>query len=295
MTQQADGQVLIRAELDTASVTAGIAQLQSALDELRTHAARQSASSRSGGQAEGSTLITWMPGLASRLVGALSSGLTGGSTRITGALRGALASALSDGNTYVPRFSAIGSQIIAGIIGGIQGSASALWNTLREVAANMLSTLKSALGIHSPSQLMREEIGWQIGAGMAEGILDRRAEVASAAEILAGTAIAGSGTAIADSARAGGASAENVGRTHRVGAAAVGMAGAMLHAAAASPALNTVRGTPAVTGYGSRSSEGSRAASVTGGNTFIFQKPVETPYRHAQAIREVMEEMLYGT
>lgn len=288
MTQQADGQVLIRAELDTASVTAGIAQLQSALDALRTHAARQSASIRSGVQAEGSTLITWMPGLASRLVGALSSGLTGGSTRITGALRGALASALSDGNTYVPRFSAIGSQIIAGIIGGIQGSASALWNTLREVAANMLSTLKSALGIHSPSQLMREEIGWQIGAGMAEGILDRRAEVASAAEILAGTAIAGS-------APAGGASAENVGGGHRVGAATVGMAGAMLHAAAASPALNTVRGTPAVTGYGSRSSEGSRAASVTGGNTFIFQKPVETPYRHAQAIREVMEEMLYGT
>jgi hypothetical protein len=36
------------------------------------------------------------------------------------------------------------------------------------------------------------------------------------------------------------------------------------------------------------------APSVSG-NTFIFQKPVETPYRHAQAIRETMEEMLYGT
>ncbi|MBQ7983379.1 MAG: hypothetical protein IJ302_07410, partial [Clostridia bacterium] len=29
-------------------------------------------------------------------------------------------------------------------------------------------------------------------------------------------------------------------------------------------------------------------------NTFIFQKPVETPYEHARAVRETMEAMLYG-
>ena len=29
-------------------------------------------------------------------------------------------------------------------------------------------------------------------------------------------------------------------------------------------------------------------------NTFVFNKPVETPARHARVIRETMEEMLYG-
>ncbi len=275
MTQQADGQVLIRAEMDTASVTAGIAQMQAALDALRAHAARQFASIRAQVQSEGNTLGGWMPSLASRLIGALTSGLSGGSTRITAALRGALASALSGGNDYAPRFSGIGSQVIAGIIGGIRGSASALWNTLREVAANMLNTLKSALGIRSPSQRMREEIGWQIGAGVAEGIRERQGDVAAAAEALSGAAMSGA--------------AENMGRTYTAASAAVGMAGTMLRASGASGVSNVIRRTAA------EPDTRGRTAPVMGGNTFIFQKPVETPYRHAQAIREVMEEMLYGT
>ena len=41
------------------------------------------------------------------------------------------------------------------------------------------------------------------------------------------------------------------------------------------------------------SADAGRIRSVSG-NTFIFQKPVETPYRHAQAIRQTMEEILYG-
>lgn len=277
--QQADGQVRIRAEMDISSVTAGIAEMQAALDALKVHAARQFASIRSQVQTEGNTLGGWMPGLASRLIGALTAGLWGGSTRITNALRGVLASAYSGGNAYVPRFTSIGSYVISGIIGGIQGSASALWNTLREVAANMLNTLKSALGIRSPSQVMREEIGAQIGAGIAAGMLDGRDAIASASEVLAGDAAAGIGQM----------------RMSGLRGDAVGRAGVLLHTAAAAPARSPAVGVPAGGSTGGGSTSGTRTAPVSGGNTFIFQKPVETPYRHAQAIREVMEEMLYGT
>ena len=54
--QQADGQVLIRAEMDTSSVTAGIAEMRAALEQLRTYAARQFASIRAGVQSEGNAL-----------------------------------------------------------------------------------------------------------------------------------------------------------------------------------------------------------------------------------------------
>ena len=167
--QNADGQVLLRAELDTASVTDGIAKMKTALEELKTYAGRQFSLIRSQAQKEGNASVSWIPGLASRLINALTLGINGGGTRIGNALRGVLVSAMSAGSEYSSRFSGIGADVISGIIRGIQGTASSLWNTLRAVASNMLSTLKHALGIQSPSRVMREEIGRQIGAGIAGG------------------------------------------------------------------------------------------------------------------------------
>ena len=285
--QQADGQVLIRAEMDTSSVTAGIAEMRAALEQLRTYAARQFTSIRAGVQSEGNALGGWMPSLASRLIGALTAGLSGGGTRITNALRGALASAYSGGSAYVPRFSGIGSYVISGIIDGIRGSASALWNTLREVAANMLNTLKSSLGIHSPSQVMREEVGRQIGAGIARGMLDSHDAIASASETLVGAAMTGIGTASVHRVRT---------RTQDIGADNIRDAGKLLRRTTAAPTANVTAGS-VLTGIGAAGGQHTedKPAPQIGGNTFVFQKPVETPYRHAQAIREVMEEMLYGT
>lgn len=268
MTQNADGQVLIRAELDTSAVNAGITEMKTALEAMKTYAARQLAAIRVQAQTEGNTLSTWVPGLASRLVGALATGLGGGGLRVGNALRTTLGTALNSGNEYAPRFSSIGTYVISGIINGIQGSASALWNTLRAVAANMLNTLKNALGIQSPSRLMREEVGRQIGAGIAQGMLDSRDLVSSAAMTLAEDAVV---------------------RPGKLSASAVSAAGVMLRSAAVPGTVRTGgiagKDTPSV----------SRGAPSVSGNTFIFQKPVETPYRHAQAIRETMEEMLYGT
>ncbi len=268
--QQADGVVLIRAEFDTAQITAGIAEIRAALDALKTYASRQLASIRSQTQSEGNAFVGSMPGLASRLVAALSSGIVGGGSRISGALRGVLGGALGVGTEYAPRFSSIGSYVITGIINGIQGNASALWNTLRTVASNMLATLKNALGIQSPSRVMREEVGRQIGAGIAAGMLDSRDLVLSASDTLAEDA---------------------VGRVRRMRVGSVGAAGTLLRSTTSSSGVPaSVRGYPTAV-----SASEKHPAPSLGGNTFIFQKPVETPYRHAQAIREVMEEMLYGT
>ena len=268
--QNADGQVLIRAEMDTAAVGSAISEMKKALEDLKSYAARQFQLIRSQAESEGNTMVQWVPGLASRLIGALTSGLGNGGTRIGSALRSALDIAFMTGNNGVSQFTSIGTYVISGIIKGIQGAASSLWDTLRSVASNMLSTLKNALGIQSPSRVMREEVGRQIGAGIVGGMLDCRDQIASAAQTLADGAVTGGRGGVA---------------------VTVGAAGRLLRGVIAplSPhTQNTVRA------EGTSSGERSVGSSV-GGNTFVFQKPVETPYQHAQAIRETMEAMLYGT
>ena len=85
-------------------------------------------------------------------------------------------------------------------------------------------------------------------------------------------------------------------RTQDIGADNIRDAGKLLRRTTAAPTANVTAGS-VLTGIGAAGGQRTedKPAPQIGGNTFIFQKPVETPYRHAQAIREVMEEMLYGT
>lgn len=69
-------------------------------------------------------------------------------------------------------WSSVGSSIVSGIISGITGMASRLFDKAKSLAKQALSTMKSALGIHSPSKVMKEEVGEQITAGIAEGMED---------------------------------------------------------------------------------------------------------------------------
>ena len=67
-------------------------------------------------------------------------------------------------------FTSVGGNIVNGIISGVTGAASSLFSSLRNLATNALNAAKEALGIHSPSTVMRDEVGKQIPAGMAIGI-----------------------------------------------------------------------------------------------------------------------------
>lgn len=66
----------------------------------------------------------------------------------------------------------VGRDLIHGIGEGIKEAAASLADGVVRAAKNALRAAKNALGIHSPSTLFKEEIGLQIGAGMAEGIAD---------------------------------------------------------------------------------------------------------------------------
>lgn len=67
-------------------------------------------------------------------------------------------------------WSSVGSNICSGIQSGINRGWSWLSSTVSNLASSLLRSAKSALGIHSPSRLFRDEVGENIGLGWAEGI-----------------------------------------------------------------------------------------------------------------------------
>lgn len=64
----------------------------------------------------------------------------------------------------------IGSNIVQGLIDGITGSIGRIGDSLLGGVTDAIDGVKSFLGIHSPSRLMRDEIGMMIGRGAALGI-----------------------------------------------------------------------------------------------------------------------------
>ena len=64
----------------------------------------------------------------------------------------------------------VGRDIVNGLINGIGAMGGALWSAARNIARSALSAIKGALGIRSPSRVMRDEVGKWIPAGVAIGI-----------------------------------------------------------------------------------------------------------------------------
>lgn len=68
------------------------------------------------------------------------------------------------------RFSEFGAMAMQGLAGGIQANAGVAIAAANSVASRVTSTIKRALDIHSPSRVMRDEVGRFIPQGIAVGI-----------------------------------------------------------------------------------------------------------------------------
>ncbi|EOI00672.1 tape measure domain-containing protein [Enterococcus moraviensis ATCC BAA-383] len=64
----------------------------------------------------------------------------------------------------------VGINIMAGLANGINQGAGAALLAAQNIANQIVSTVKGALDIHSPSRVMRDEVGKMIPAGIAVGI-----------------------------------------------------------------------------------------------------------------------------
>lgn len=88
------------------------------------------------------------------------------------------------------RVASVGRNIVQGLWNGIQGAAGWLLGRIKGWCSNILNGIKGFFGIHSPSRVMRDEVGVQLAKGMALGIRDGesyviRAEKSQAAKVVA--------------------------------------------------------------------------------------------------------------
>lgn len=63
-----------------------------------------------------------------------------------------------------------GNNIIQGLINGIRGAISNAVAAVKSAASSIVNAAKSALGIHSPSRVFRDEVGKMIPAGLGVGV-----------------------------------------------------------------------------------------------------------------------------
>lgn len=72
---------------------------------------------------------------------------------------------------------AVGKNIVEGLWKGIINAKDWLLNKIKSFAHTITQGIKDFFGIHSPSKVMRDEVGKMIALGIAEGIEDNRTEV----------------------------------------------------------------------------------------------------------------------
>lgn len=100
----------------------------------------------------------------------MKSALTAGKSGITSACSSILSGMTNIFSNVKSTFSSIGSNVIEGIKSGITGAVSGLYNSIKNALSGLVDKAKDALGIKSPSRVMRDQVGKFIPSGVAAGI-----------------------------------------------------------------------------------------------------------------------------
>lgn len=95
----------------------------------------------------------------------------------------------SGANSTKGSWRSVGTQLAAGLAAGIRAGRSDAVNAARQIAQDAVNAAKAAAKIHSPSRVMRNEVGKYMALGMAVGIDDFGGSVQKASARLAENAI----------------------------------------------------------------------------------------------------------
>lgn len=71
----------------------------------------------------------------------------------------------------------VGIDIIKGLANGLIDGVNVIWDKIKEMASSLLSSIKNALGIHSPSKLFRDKVGVFLAQGIGVGFADEMDKV----------------------------------------------------------------------------------------------------------------------
>ena len=73
-----------------------------------------------------------------------------------------------------------GKNLMQGLVDGLKKKWEDLKNGVADLGGKVVDKFKQVFGIHSPSKVMREEIGVNLGLGLVEGIEDTQKKVNAA-------------------------------------------------------------------------------------------------------------------
>ncbi|MCQ2009264.1 phage tail tape measure protein [Sporolactobacillus sp. STSJ-5] len=110
---------------------------------------------------------------------------------VMGGIKGAVSRGWNAAVSFLKgiNLASIGKNIIRGLINGIGSMMGAITDKIKSIAGNITGGIKKALGIHSPSRVMRDEVGKMVGAGLQVGMLDSLKGIGQAADQMANASI----------------------------------------------------------------------------------------------------------
>lgn len=112
-----------------------------------------------------------------QLVSSLISGIGSRIGGVASSVSNGISSAVSAVTGFVGSMTSAAGNLVDGLINGITGKISGVVNAAKKMAKSAVDAAKDFLNIHSPSRVMRDEVGKFIPEGLAVGI-DRYANVA---------------------------------------------------------------------------------------------------------------------
>lgn len=106
------------------------------------------------------------------LIKELIKGFENTRNQIQQSIRTILTNTITSANQLKSQFTSIGRNLGQGIAQGISSSSGAIQAAARNAVRNAVNAAKRAGQIRSPSRVMRNQVGYYLSAGMAEGIKD---------------------------------------------------------------------------------------------------------------------------
>lgn len=100
----------------------------------------------------------------------LAEGVDEGANQPINAMQSLSGEVKSPFNSLYSDFTYVGDMAMAGLNAGLNNGAGSVMSTAANIAARVRDTIKSALDIHSPSRVMRDEVGRFVPQGIAVGI-----------------------------------------------------------------------------------------------------------------------------
>ena len=103
------------------------------------------------------------------LIGKLVMGISGAVWKLLEVAPQLISTIVKGINNFNSEVRNTGKYLVEGLYNGILSKANWLYNQVRSFAKNIISNIKSALGIHSPSTVMRDEVGKYLAQGLGVG------------------------------------------------------------------------------------------------------------------------------